>query len=327
MQNETENTNLQKGQHQKLIQKDGKNTGYHSQSRKKNPQNINRQRWVRKMIEFACMTAGALIMAVGVYFFKIPNGFSTGGVSGIATLLGKMIPSEYVTPAMLVMIINALLLVLGFLVIGRATGARTVYCSLAFSGFTLLFERICPMEAPLTNQPLLELVYAILLTGIGSAILFWVGASSGGTDIVALILKKYTSLDVGKALLCTDFLIAVSSFYVFDMQTGLFSLLGLFAKAFLVDGVIESLYVCKSFMIITSHPEPVVQYILHTLKHSATTVDACGEYTGEEKKMVITVCKRAEAVHLRRFIRQTDPEAFVIVESANEIIGRGFRQV
>ena len=206
-------------------------------------------------LDWAEMFVGSLLMAVGVYFFKIPNGFATGGVSGIATILGKVIP---VTPATLIFIINALLLALGFLLLGRGTGFKTVVCSFAFSGFTWILEWLWPLSAPLTDQPFLELVYAIFLTGVGSAILFHANASSGGTDIVALILKKYTPLDVGKALLCTDFVVAVSSFFVFGLEVGLFSLLGLFAKAFLVDGVIESLRVCKSFIIITNNPEPIV---------------------------------------------------------------------
>ena len=223
--------------------------------------------------------------------------------------------------------INALLLALGFLLLGRDTGAKTVYCSFAFSGFTWIFEWLIPLDAPMTDQPLLELVYAIFLTGVGSAILFHVKASSGGTDIVALILKKYTSLDVGKALLCTDFIVAASSFLVFGLKVGLFSLLGLFAKAFLVDSVIENLRVCKSFIIITNHPEPIVDFIINEMHHSATTVDARGEYTHAGRKMIFTLCKRYEGAKLKLKLRELDPEAFVIVQSTSEIIGRGFRSV
>ena len=192
---------------------------------------------------------------------------------------------------------------------------------------TWLLEKAVPLSAPLTDEPFLELVYAILLTAIGAAILFNAEASSGGTDIIALILKKYTSLDVGKALLCTDFIIAASSFFVFGIRTGLFSLLGLFAKAFLVDNVIESLNVCKYFMIITEQPDPIVDYILHTMGHSATTIDALGEYSHTDKKMIVTLCRRIEAAALKRKLKELDPSAFVIVNSTSEIIGRGFRSI
>lgn len=278
-----------------------------------------------KLKTFVMMTIGVVLTTVGVYFFKIPNGFSTGGVSGISTVLGNVIP--FISPAQLISIINMLLLVLGFIVLGRDTGAKTTYCSILFSALTWLLEKIAPLSAPLTDQPFLELVYAILLTAIGAAILFNAEASSGGTDIVALILKKYTSLDVGKALLCTDFIIAASSFFVFGIRTGLFSLLGLFAKAFLVDNVIESLNVCKYFLIVTSRPEPIVDYILHTMGHSATTIDALGEYSHTNKKMIVTLCRRIEAAALKRKLKELDPSAFVIVNSTSEIIGRGFRSM
>ena len=160
------------------------------------------------MLEWLEMTFGSLLIAVGVYFFKVPNGFSLGGVSGISTLLGKVITWSWVTPGMLMFGLNVILLIIGFIVIGKDTGIRTAYCSLAYSGMTWILERTVKLEQPMTDQPFLELVYAILLTGIGSAIMFHCRASSGGTDIVALILKKYTSLDVGKALLCSDSLIS-----------------------------------------------------------------------------------------------------------------------
>ncbi len=152
-------------------------------------------------------------------------------------------------------------------------------------------------------------------------------ASSGGTDIVALILKKFTALDVGKALLAVDFIVAASAFVVFDIQTGLFSLLGLFAKAFLVDAVIESLNTCKYFVVITEKREEISEFIIKSLHHGVTVSAAVGEYTHTEKSMIHTVCKRIEAVRLRSRIKEIDPHAFIIITTSSEIIGRGFRSV
>ena len=142
----------------------------------------------------------------------------------------------------------------------------------------------------------------MLLTSIGAAMIFNADASSGGTDIAALILKKYTSIDVGKSLLCVDFLVAASSFIVFDIKTGLFSLLGLFAKAFIVDSVVESLNICKYFVVITSKSEEISQFIIESLHHGVTTSTVVGEYTKDEKTMIHTVCKRIEAIKLRNAI-------------------------
>lgn len=277
-----------------------------------------------KLKTFLFMTMGCLMLSAGVYFFKIPNGFSTGGVTGISTVLSSF---TAISAATWISVFNGLLLVLGFIFLGKATSIWTVYCSALFSGVTYLLEKIIPLDKPLTNYPLLELIYAMLLAAIGSAIMFNCGASSGGTSILALIFKKYTSMDVGKALLVVDFLIAASSVVVFGIETGLFSLLGLFANAFIIDAVIDNLNVCKYFIVITTKREQIGAYIMETLNHGVTVGTVTGEYTKEERYMIHTVCKRIEAINLRNKIKEIDPQSFVIITSTSEIIGRGFRNV
>ena len=277
-----------------------------------------------KFRNFLFMNIGCIFLSVGIYFFKIPNGFATGGVTGIGTILGKISP---VTPAVWIWILNIALLLLGFLFLGWKNSVKTIYCSMFYSALTYFFEFFIPISNSLTNQPLLELVYAMLLTAIGSAMIFHSDASSGGTDIAALILKKFTNLDVGKALLTVDFVVAVSSFFVFSIQAGLFSMLGLFSKAFLVDSVIESLNTCKYFVVITTKREEISQYIIKTLHHGVTVGDVIGEFTKEQRAMIHTVCKRAEAVKLKKKIKEIDPSSFIIVTTSSEIIGRGFRNV
>lgn len=278
----------------------------------------------KRIKKFLLMNVGIVLMSVGIYFFKIPNGFSTGGVTGIGTILAQVTP---ITPGMWIWILNIALLIFGFLVLGKETGVKTVYCSMMYSALTYVFEVFIPLSSPVSDQPFLELVYAMMLTAIGSAIIFYCEASSGGTDIVALILKKFTSLDVGKALLCTDFIIAASAFVVFDVKTGLFSLLGLFAKAFIVDSVIDNLNSCKYFIVITSKRDEISDFIIKTLHHGVTVNVATGEFTGEERYMLHTVCKRIEAITLQRKIRDIDPYAFTIITTSSEIIGRGFRSI
>lgn len=273
---------------------------------------------------FLHMTLGCILLSAGVYFFKIPNGFSTGGVTGIGTVLGKLTP---ITPAVWIWILNIGLLLLGLLILGRQNMLKTAYCSILYSALTYGFEVFVPLSAPLTDQPLLELIYAILLTSIGSAMIFNADASSGGTDIAALILKRFTRINVGKALLVVDFIVAASAFFVFDVSIGLFSLLGLFAKAFLVDTVIENLNTCKYFIVITEKREEISQFIIQTLHHGVTIHGVVGEYTKDEKCMIHTVCKRIEAFRLKNKIKEIDPKSFVIVTTSSEIIGRGFRSV
>lgn len=270
------------------------------------------------------LNLGTLLLAAGVYFFKAPNHFATGGVSGIAIILENYVPLKQ---SHIVLIINALLLVVGFIFLGKGCTIKTIYCSLVYSGENLLFEYVCPLDGPLTDQPILELVYAILLTGIGSAVIFNCEASSGGTDIIALILKKFTKMNVGRALLLTDFIIASSTFFIFGTEAGLYSILGLFAKAFIIDGVIEDIGKSRYITIITTIPDIIGKYIIENMKRDYTSYKATGGYTGNEKTVLITVCKRSEALKLKHKVKELDSASFVIITDATEILGKGFRGV
>ena len=217
------------------------------------------------------------------------------------------------------------LLVFGYLFLGREFGTRTVYVSVLMSVGLEVAEICFPMEHALTEQPVLELIYAIVLPAFSSAILFNIGASGGGTDIIAMILKKHTSLNIGTALFIVDIVIVISSCLVFDAQTGLFSLCGLLAKSLVVDNVIESINRCKYFTIICSEPEPICDFITHELKRSATVYHAEGAYEHSPKTVIITIMKRSQAVELRNFIRKNQPTAFIAITNSSEIIGKGFR--
>ena len=275
--------------------------------------------------EYALLTLGTVIMVIGIYFFKFPNNFSTGGVTGIAVVLSRYLPS--LSRADIVMAINIALLGLGFAVFGKNFAGKTVYVSLLMSGLTWVLERAIPMSAPMTSQPLLELVFAVALPAVGSAILFNIDASSGGTDIVAMVLRKYTSLDIGKALMCSDLLITLMACVAFGMETGLFSILGLLMKSLLVDMVLENINTHKYFHIITTKPAEIEAYITGTLKRGATELHGEGAYTHEGRTVLLTVMKRHEAVLLRRYVKRVDPHAFVLIINTGEIVGKGFRGV
>lgn len=279
----------------------------------------------KQLKEWLLLTAGTLAMSVGIYFFKFPNHFSTGGVSGLSLILGHYIPS--LTPGDFVMVINVALLVLGFAVFGSGFGIRTCYCSLLMSGFIWVMERLIPMSTPMTSQPLLELIFAVGLPAVGSAILFNLDASSGGTDIVAMVLKKFTNLNIGKALMVSDCIITLMACVAFGMETGLFSILGLLTKSIMVDMVLENINVHKYFHIITSNPAPVEEYITQVLHRGATELKGEGAYTHNGRTVLLTVVNRREAVLLRRYVKQVDPSAFLLIMNTGEIIGKGFRGV
>lgn len=273
--------------------------------------------------DYALLTLGSLLIAVGVYFFKFPNHFSTGGVSGISIILNHYFPG--LSSGTFMFVINQLLLVVGFMVFGRGFGFRTAYCSLVMSGAAWALEAVLPMSAPMTHQPLLELIFAVTLPAVGSAILFNLEASSGGTDVVAMILKRYTSLNIGISLLCADFLITVMACVAFGMETGLFSILGLVIKAVVVDLVLENIKVHKCFQIITAKPEPIVRYIVEDLHRGATNLCGEGAYTHENKTVILTVVNRAQAVKLLHYAKAVDPGSFILITNTGEIIGKGFR--
>ncbi|MBP3637655.1 MAG: YitT family protein [Clostridia bacterium] len=277
----------------------------------------------KQIKEWVLITLGTLVLAAGVYFFKFPNNFSTGGVSGISVILGHYFPG--ITPGDFVMVINVALLIVGFAVFGKNFGVRTCYCSLLMSGFIWVMERAVPLSQPMTSQPLVELIFAVGLPAVGSAILFNLDASSGGTDIVAMVLRKYTSLDIGKALMCSDCIITLMACVAFGMETGLMSVLGLVIKSLLVDMVLENISVHKCFHIITANPKPIEEFITKTLHRGATELHGEGAYTHADRTVLLTVMNRREAIMLRKYVKQVDPGAFLLIMNTGEIIGKGFR--
>ena len=282
------------------------------------------QKHVRERFrKYAILTASTAVIAAGVYFFKFPNNFTFGGITGLSVILAKVTP---LSPSTVNFILNLILIVLGFAFLGRSFGIMTFYASLLLSVLLSLLEYVCPMSAPLTDDPMLELIFAVLLPAFGSAVLFNMGASSGGTDIIAMILKKYTSIDIGRALLLSDLLVTLSACFVFSIKTVLFSVLGLLTKSLVIDNVIESINQSKYFNVVCSEPGVICRFIVEKLHRSATVCDATGAYSHHHKYIVFTAMKRPQAVQLRRFVRTAEPDAFILITNTSEIIGKGFRE-
>lgn len=285
-----------------------------------------------KFKDFLYMHVGIIFIAMSTYLILVPNHFVTGGMTGLSTIFAKEL--SFLTQPQWLLALNILVLIIGFIFLGKQTGAFTVYCSMGYSTLMMVFDAIdlvniiAPGRVTLTDEPFLELVVGISLYALGTALIFYSGASSGGMDIVALILQKYTNIDVGKAVLYVNSVIAVSSIFVFrDVTIGILSLVGLFANSFIIDIVIDNLDSCKYFMVITDKPELVSEYIMNELHHGVTVVDAIGAYTQTKKGMVHTVCRRYEAIRLRQAIKKIDENAFIVVTTSSEIIGKGFRSV
>ena len=277
-----------------------------------------------KLKNFSLLTISTLIMAVGIYFFKFANNFTFGGITGIAVLVAKFLP---ISASDFSFVVNILLLIIGWIVLGKSFAEKTAYSTILLSVSLSLLERIYPMSHPLTNEPLLELIFAILLPALGSAILFNIGASSGGTDVIAMILKKYTSVDIGKGLMISDLIFTLAGFLVFNVKTGLYSLFGLIMRSALIDNFIESFNRSKYFHVVTYNATCICDFIQNDLQRGATIVNATGAFTGDDKYIILTVLSPSQAVKLRNFIKEHDPKAFLLVSNTSEIIGKGFHSV
>lgn len=271
--------------------------------------------------EYAVITAAVLIMDIGIYVFKFPNNFSFGGVSGMAVVICRFLPF---TASQINLFINLLLLLVGFAVLGRNFGVKTAYVTVLSSVLLNIFEKLFPMAHPLTDEIMLELCFAIILPALAAALLFFENASGDGTDIIAMIIKKYSTMNISTALLVTDLIVVILAFLIFDTLTGLCSVLGLMAKTLLIDKTIERMKLNKFFTIISNNPQPICDFITKDLNHSATLYDAVGAYSDQQRTVILTVVDVKQAVYLQRFIHDTEPTAFIAITKSSEIIGKGF---
>ena len=287
---------------------------------------------------YLIVTLGGLIVTFGVHFFSFPNNFSTGGTSSLSVLVSNLAKTikpgleAIITPGLVMMIVNVILLVIALIIFGKDFAAKTIYCSLLISVLSFVLEKVLPVTKiageghTLTDDPFLDLIFAIGCIAVGSAITFSVGASSGGTDIVAMILKKYTNLDISRSLFISDAILVVASFFIINVRIGLYSLLGLILKSFIVDIVIDGIYRTKCFYIITSRENEIVEFINNKLHRGATVSMCSGSFTHEDKKIIITVLSRTQAMQLKTFIQSTgDGSDFTIITNSSDIIGKGFR--
>lgn len=278
-----------------------------------------------KFEEFLLLNLGVFLIAVGVYFFKFPNNFAIGGVSGISVLLNAWTP--VLNAPTINLILNMFFLILGIMFFGKNFGLKTAYAAVLLSILIKLLEYVAPLKAPLTNQPFLELIYAVLLPGIGGGILFNIRASSGGTDVIAMILKKYTSLNIGKALFLSDVIITGLSFIAFGSETGLLASLGLFTKSALIDITIENMNRVKFFTIVTESPDEILEFIKVRLHRGATIVNGTGVYLKANKTIINVVVNNYEGALLRDYAEHVDPHCFITILKTSEIVGKGFHYV
>jgi uncharacterized membrane-anchored protein YitT (DUF2179 family) len=278
-----------------------------------------------KLKEYFWITIGYLILAFGIKFFIAPNNIANGGVTGIAILINHFIPT--ISVAILMLLLNVILFVIAFIFIGGGFGGKTIYATLSLSGAIYVLDLFFPGDYAITNDLLLATLFGTLTSGIGLGIVFNQNASTGGTDILAKIMNKFSHVDMGKALLMVDFVIAFSSAIIFNAEIGMYAILGVIMNGMIVDYIIQGLNTCKSIFIVSVKQEQVVKFIIEELDRSCTILDGEGGYTGKKSKMLYTVLGRREFIRLRNFIKAVDKNAFVIVSEAHEVLGEGFKDI
>ena len=266
--------------------------------------------------EFAMITVGTVIIAIAVYFFMLPSHVSVGSAAALAMVLSNFIPLSVAT---ITMIMNIVLMIVGFLMVGSEFGIKTVYCSLLLPVTLGVFEWVFPDFQSITQDPILDVVSYILVVSIGLAILFPRNASSGGLDTVAKIMNKYLQMDLGTAMSVSGIAVALSSALCYDAKTVVLSVLGTYFCGIMVDYFIFGFNIKRRVCVISEHLDEIVEFVLHDLHSGATLNEIIGAYDNTPRREMITIVDRDEYKKLMEYIRQVDPKAFVTVYSVSEM--------
>ena len=266
--------------------------------------------------EVFTLTGAVAIIAAAVYFFLVPSHASVSSISGLGIILTNFIPLPL---SVITMILNVVLLVIGFITCGREFGTKTVYTSIALPVFIGIFERVFPNIGSLTDSQELDVLCYVLVVSVGLSILFNMNASSGGLDIVAKIMNKYLHIELGRAMSLAGMCVALSAALVYDKKTVVLSILGTYFNGIVVDHFIFGQNLKRRVCIITKHEEELRQFILHDLHSGATIYESIGAYNMEKRHEIITIVDKNEYQKLMNYINKLDPKAFITVYTVSDM--------
>ena len=266
--------------------------------------------------ELAILTGAVAIIAAAVYFFLVPSDASVSSISGLGIVLANFVPLPL---SAITMILNVVLLVIGFLTCGREFGAKTVYTSILLPAFIGLFERLFPNLGSLTDSQELDVLCYILVVSVGLSILFNRNASSGGLDIVAKIMNKYLHMDLGKAMSLSGMCVALSAALVYDKKTVVLSVLGTYFNGLVLDHFIFDNNIKRRVCIITGKEEELRRFIIEDLHSGATVYESYGAYNMQKRREIITIVDKAEYQKLMSYMNREDPQAFITVYTVSDM--------
>lgn len=273
---------------------------------------LNR-RFVR---EYGIITLGTIIIAAAVFFFMQPSHVTVGSASGLAIVISNFLPLPV---SAITFIINAVLLIIGFWLIGPEFGSKTVYASIFLPAVMRVFEVFFPDFSSITQDPFLDMLCYILVVGVGLAMLFSCNASSGGLDIVSKLMNKYLHMELGKAMSVSGMVVALSSALCFDKKIVVLSVLGTYLGGMAIDHFIFGMNIKRRVCILSARYEEVLQFILHELHSGATIYESMGAYDHQVNKEIIAIVDNQEYKRLMDYMKKTDPKAFITVYSVSEI--------
>ncbi|MFT8348442.1 YitT family protein [Clostridium saccharoperbutylacetonicum] len=274
--------------------------------------------------EYSIITLGIILVAFAIEYFYAPNNIAAGGVTGIAIILNAVFQSLSI--GVITLVLNVILFAVAFMFIDGKFGIKTIYASLGLSLIIWGIEKFLNPFA-ITNDLMIASIFGALISAVGMALVFNENASTGGTDILAKILNVFFHLDIGKSLLAVDFLITFASIFVFGVNVALYSMLSIILLGIIVDRLIEGFNVCKSVFIISKNSYEISKYIIDTLERGCTFLSGVGAYTGKDINVLYAVISRNEFIKLKKFIKETDPEAFITVGEVHEVLGEGFNDI
>lgn len=274
--------------------------------------------------DYLWITFGIILVAIGFEYFLAPNDLAAGGVTGLAILVNHYIPA--LSNGLIVMIVNCILFVAAFLIIGGNFGAKTIYASFGLSLVMWFMEKFMHPYA-ITTDLIIATIFGTLISAIGMAIVFNSNSSTGGTDILAKLINKFFHIDIGKALLLVDLVITSFAAVVFGIDKGLYALVAVIGLGIIIDNLIEGLNTVKELKIITSKSEEVRRFILEDLERGCTFIPAVGGYKKHDIVIIYTVLGRNEFIKFKKFMKVEDPDAFITVNEVHEVVGEGFKDL
>lgn len=270
------------------------------------------------------ITIGVILVAISIEYFFAPNNIAAGGVSGLAIIINKLIPTISISAVNLVL--NLILLVISFFILGKSFGNRTAITSIELSLSIWVIETFFAPYA-ITEDLIIATIFGTLISALGMAMVFNNNSSTGGVDIIVKILNKFFHINIGTGILMVDCIIIFMAIIVFGVDIGLYALLSVILLGITVDRFIDGFNSCKEIMVMSSKVEEISKFIMNDLERGCTHLQGKGAFSGKEILVIYTVLGRSEFIKLKMFIKEIDMNAFISVRESYEVLGEGFNEI